>query len=899
MTGVPVLLAVLLFSSCEGLMVARDADGQSARFVGRIGAIIDLSSPDGSLQKLAMELALEDYTRSNANVLTLHVRDFKGIPTQAAHQARRLINDQRVQSIFGLQTWIEIAAVADIGNKAQVPMFSLYNANPSWATGRWPFLLRAARSQTTQLKAISAIISSWQWRRVAIIYEDTEYIGSSTLPKLIEAIREANSDVEYQLGISPFSSMSSRVFVVYTSLPLAVRLFAEAQRKGMMEKGYAWITTDLVCDTLDSVNSSVIRSMQGILCLKNYFPPTDKLAHFSERLQRRFKHEYPEETPLHSSVLGLQIYDAVWAVAEAMDRTEPKGDYSSYFQEERNDSGENEPTLVFSKGHQLLGSLLTADFSGLSGKVKFSGGMLAPSQSFEVINIVGRSYREIGYWTDDLGFSKDLSSGSNYSSSMSTLGDIFWPGGFSVAPRGWAPSVGKMPLRIGVSAISAFPEYVRADHDSKRNKTVISGFSIDIFKEVVEYLPYSLTYDLVAYYGSYDSLVERVPMKIFDAVVGDISILSYRCELVQFTQPYTQSGYVMVVPLRPGNPNKAWIFVKPFSSSLWISIAAMLLVNSLVVWLIERGRERDQGRPRQLSVSIWLSFASLFVHGENVHSNLSRVIVVVWLFVGLVLTSNYTATLSSMLTVQRLEPSVTDINLLKGSGTAIGCNRGGNIINFIKQHLGFPMSSIRQFATMDEYVQAFRSGEIKAAIFAMGHAKMFLAKYCKEFTTAGPTYHAGGFGFIFPKGSPLLPDVSEALLKVFESGKMKQLEDGVVSSYNCSSSSTLGSENNRLGPDNFWGLFVVMEMTCVVVLLLYSYSQADWGNRASLMLISASLKWLREAPLRLYIAAASLRWRVRSVSKAAGGTMTAEDATDLEMATSQMITEGLIIQKFT
>lgn len=103
-----------------------------------------------------------------------------------------------------------------------------------------------------------------------------------------------------------------------------------------------------------------------------------------------------------------------------------------------------------------------------------------------------------------------------------------------------------------------------------------------------------------------------------------------------------------------------------------------------------------------------------------------------------------------MLTVQRLEPSITDINLLKSSGAAIGCNRGGSIVKFIKQHLGFPMSSIRQFSTMDEYAQAFRSGEIKAAIFAVGHAKMFLAKYCKEFTTAGPTYPAGGFGFVGP-----------------------------------------------------------------------------------------------------------------------------------------------------
>lgn len=67
-------------------MVAQYAGGQGARFVGRLGAIIDLSSPDGRLQKLAMELAVEDYTSSNANVLSLHVRDSQGIPTQAAYE---------------------------------------------------------------------------------------------------------------------------------------------------------------------------------------------------------------------------------------------------------------------------------------------------------------------------------------------------------------------------------------------------------------------------------------------------------------------------------------------------------------------------------------------------------------------------------------------------------------------------------------------------------------------------------------------------------------------------------------------------------------------------------------------------------------------------------------------
>ncbi|KAB1228341.1 Glutamate receptor 2.5 [Morella rubra] len=47
----------------------------------------------------------------------------------------------------------------------------------------------------------------------------------------------------------------------------------------------------------------------------------------------------------------------------------------------------------------------------------------------------------------------------------------------------------------------------------------------------------------------------------------------------------------------------------------------------------------------------------------------------VWLFVVLILTSSYTASLSSMLTVQQLQPNVTDIEWLKKNNLKVDCGQ--------------------------------------------------------------------------------------------------------------------------------------------------------------------------------------------------------------------------------
>ena len=87
----------------------------------------------------------------------------------------------------------------------------------------------------------------------------------------------------------------------------------------------------------------------------------------------------------------------------------------------------------------------------------------------------------------------------------------------------------------------------------------------------------------------------------------------------------------------------------------------------------------------------------------------------------------------------------------------------------------------------------------------------------------GPVYKTDGFGFVFPLGSPLTPDVSRAVLTLAESEEMAQIEKkwfgepGACPSQG--GSAAVGSSN--LSFRSFGGLFLITGVVSGLMLLIY------------------------------------------------------------------------------
>ena len=124
---------------------------------------------------------------------------------------------------------------------------------------------------------------------------------------------------------------------------------------------------------------------------------------------------------------------------------------------------------------------------------------------------------------------------------------------------------------------------------------------------------------------------------------------------------------------------------------------------------------------------------------------------IIWVFVVLILTSSYTASLTSMLTVQKLEPTVADMRELQRRGHYIGYQEG----SFIKSSLirmDFEESKMKTYSSEDEYADALSRGSANGGVAAVfdeiPYLELFLSLYCDGYTMVGPIYKTDGLGFV-------------------------------------------------------------------------------------------------------------------------------------------------------
>lgn len=132
-------------------------------------------------------------------------------------------------------------------------------------------------------------------------------------------------------------------------------------------------------------------------------------------------------------------------------------------------------------------------------------------------------------------------------------------------------------------------------------------------------------------------------------------------------------------------------------------------------------------------------------------SNLGRFVVIIWCFVVLILTQSYTASLTSLLTLEQLQPTVTDINQLLKRRESVGFLDG----SFVKDKLlgmKFDKSHIKKYSNLEElhdlFTQGSANGGFSAALDEIPYIRLFLSKNCGKYTTVEPTLKTDGFGFV-------------------------------------------------------------------------------------------------------------------------------------------------------
>ncbi|XVE78212.1 hypothetical protein DITRI_Ditri13aG0126500 [Diplodiscus trichospermus] len=194
----------------------------------------------------------------------------------------------------------------------------------------------------------------------------------------------------------------------------------------------------------------------------------------------------------------------------------------------------------------------------------------------------------------------------------------------------------------------------------------------------------------------------------------------------------------------------------------------------------------------------------------------------VLLFVLFILSSSYTATLASMMTVQHIE--------LNSKRSHIGHLEGSNITTGVLiNNLNFENHNLVTFVTTEEFANALskgsKNGGVSAILDEIPYIKIFLAEYSTDYSLVKTLSTTNGFGFVFPKGSPLIPDLSREIAKLRESGKLELLENAWFKSQTSLTSSKDIVDNVKpLTPTNFGGLFLISGVLSVVPFLMFQIS---------------------------------------------------------------------------
>ncbi|XWS64106.1 hypothetical protein CRYUN_Cryun06bG0158400 [Craigia yunnanensis] len=605
--------------------------------VVNLGAIFTFDSVIGRAAKPAMEAAISDINATptilNGTHLNLFMADANCNVFLGSTEAFQVI-EKEVVAIIGPQSSSIAHMISEIANGLHVPLVSYAATDPTLSALQFPFFVRTVQSDANQMIAMADLVHFYGWKEVIGIYVDDDY-GRNGISALNDELDRRLTKAFYKLPLpvhftqndiisllSQSKLLGPRVYVVHVNPDPQLRIFAIAEKLQMMTSNYVWLATDWLSATIDSfapMNRTALHVLEGVVGLRQHIPESNQKKDFMSRW-RKMQQKGFATTELNT--YGLCAYDTVWAVAHSIDKFINDGNNLTFSSADKlNDTKTAEMHLeklkVFDGGAILLKELLHTNFSGLTGQVHFSSDLNVVTSGYDVINIDKMALHIVGYWSGGFSVSppETLQGTQNSHSEIDQkLHSITWPGGKTETPRGWVIADDERPLRIGVPYRTSFVDFVTELHHSHK----IVGYCIDVFTEALKLVPYDVPYKFELFGDgrsnpNYGQLVKMVADDVFDAAVGDITIVKNRTKIVDFSQPYITTGLIIVAPIR-NSKSSAWVFLKPFTVDMWCMTAAAFLIIAVVIWILEhRVNDAFRGPPRRQLVTMFMfSFSTLF-----------------------------------------------------------------------------------------------------------------------------------------------------------------------------------------------------------------------------------------------------------------------------------------------
>ncbi|MEJ7729795.1 MAG: transporter substrate-binding domain-containing protein [Polyangiaceae bacterium] len=302
------------------------------------------------------------------------------------------------------------------------------------------------------------------------------------------------------------------------------------------------------------------------------------------------------------------------------------------------------------------------------------------------------------------------------------------------------------------------------------------GYSIDLWERIAQEA--KLDYELVQV-DTIPEMIDAVREGRADVAIGALSITAEREAVVDFTHPFYESGLqILVGPQRAGKVGSTVraIFTLELLELLGV-LGAALFGTSHLIWFFERKRNAEMF-PASYRSGVWESFwwtTSVLVTGGCENKAPvgvgGRLVAIVWMVAGILLVSYVTASVTAVMTVDRLTGDIKGPADLPGQpvGTVVGSTAEG--------YLRDRRVDVRTYDSVDKAYSGLSSREVKAVVY---DAPVLLHHVSKtgggQERVIGPLFEKQNYGIALQRESQHRKPINEAMLRLKEAGFFEELQ---------------------------------------------------------------------------------------------------------------------------
>lgn len=290
-----------------------------------------------------------------------------------------------------------------------------------------------------------------------------------------------------------------------------------------------------------------------------------------------------------------------------------------------------------------------------------------------------------------------------------------------------------------------------------------SGTSIDLWRDIAEEL--GLRYELQE--RDLEGLFVGLEDGSLDIAVAGLTVTADREQRVDFTHPFYTTG--LAIALAHVGPD-SWIdiFLAVFNLSflrLLITFAGLQLAVGALMWLLERRHNPHfQGSPGAgLAAGMWWAVVTMATvgYGDKVPSTgPGRLVAMLWMLASLIILTTVTASITTSLTLGRLEAKVSgpeDLGKLR-----VGAVRGTTSEAYLREM----KLNYRSFASPEAGLVAIEARDLDALVDdAPTLTALVEASHREHIDMLPRTFQRQDYALALPTGSPLREPINRILAR--------------------------------------------------------------------------------------------------------------------------------------